>query len=209
MESHTGGSQAQVFAWLRQHRALIVQAEQRFRVDRRAIAGVIAWESLMNARNSFPHLWDPGGMLLTVGVHGTPGRARPSLDRTLLHQIEDADWLPEKERVPKQTDENRATQLATLEGAVVYIAAAMNAASHLARRAGFPSIRKNPIPLTFFWQKMDLVTWRQYLDEKPKTTAFTPGLDPNRDIDAWVLQNNLFLTGAAGSPNFYETPGED
>src|SRR5215813_10567928 len=39
-------AEMQVFAWLRANKDEIVNAERTFRVDRRAIAGAIAWEML-------------------------------------------------------------------------------------------------------------------------------------------------------------------
>src|ERR1700761_5235332 len=39
-----------VLAWMRDHRDDIAGAERRFEVDRRAIAGAIAWEAIENPR---------------------------------------------------------------------------------------------------------------------------------------------------------------
>ena len=46
--------QMRVLAWLRKYSLQIAAAEQRWRVDRRAIAGAIAWEALEN--------WKIGGV---------------------------------------------------------------------------------------------------------------------------------------------------
>jgi hypothetical protein len=59
-------AQRQVLAWLRAYRREIEQAEREFRIDRRAIAGAIAWEMLKNVwqqslRSVGPgkiHLWN-------------------------------------------------------------------------------------------------------------------------------------------------------
>lgn len=181
-----------VLAWLRLHRSEIIAAEQKYRVDRRAIAGAIAWEAIVNpygrgARAVGPgkaHLWDFG------------------TSDTLIKQVEDADWLPPDERLPKRSYSERKELQKTSAGAITYMAAAMNAASRLARNAGFPSIRKEPKVLTYFWQKRDLRTWTQHLKSKPPGTAFKPGPDPVADMDQWVLRNQQYLEDAVGVPQF-------
>ena len=45
---------------LTQHRAEIIAAERRFKVDRRAIAGAIAWEALINVRGRFTQIFGRG-----------------------------------------------------------------------------------------------------------------------------------------------------
>ena len=43
-------AELQVLGWLRENKQNIVDAEGTFRIDRRAIAGAIAWEMLENVR---------------------------------------------------------------------------------------------------------------------------------------------------------------
>ena len=44
-------AEMRVLAWLQEHRHEITTAERRFRADRRAIAGAIAWEALQNVKS--------------------------------------------------------------------------------------------------------------------------------------------------------------
>ncbi len=200
-------AQMRVLAWLTQHRAEIIAAERRFRVDRRAIAGAIAWEALMNVHGRITQAFGRG-----VG----PGKAHvwdfsiatnPSLTvDTLVKQVEDADWLPEDERLPKRSYDARKSSLETPGGAITYMAAAMNAAAHLASNAGFSSIRRRPEVLAFVWQKKDLSSWQQHLAGKTKGTDFGTGPDPNRDMDLWVQKNLRYLEDAVGTPQFLDDP---
>lgn len=198
-------AQMRVLAWLRQHRGEIIDAEQKFKVDRRAIAGAIAWEALMNVR----------GTLTQVMGRGTgAGKAHLRRDKfpwelffertntTLVEQVEDADWLPAEQQLPKLSRLDRQKMLETPAGAITYMAAAMNAASSLAGHAGFPSIRQRPEVLTYFWQKKDLITWQRHLNTKPKGTDFEPGPDPAEDMDRWVSKNLRYLEDAVGTPRF-------
>jgi hypothetical protein len=188
-----------VLAWLMEQKALIIAAEDRFHVDRRAIAGAIAWEALMNVRGTL------------AGTFGRfVGAAKPHVSEsfifggqnTLVKQVEDADWLPPDERIAKQTLENRVKLLKTPSGAIAYLGAAMNAAARMTEKAGFPSIRKRPEVLTFFWQKKDLKSWAELLKKKPKGEDFKAGPDPKTDMDRWVLQKLDYLEDGVGEPEF-------
>ena len=123
-------------------------------------------------------------------------------ENTLVKQVEDATWLPPGEQLPKLSFEARIKALQTSAGAITYIAAAMNAAAHMAEKAGFPSIRKRPEVLTFFWQKKDLNTWGELLAKKPKGSDFKTGPDPKRDMDAWVVENIAYVEDGVGKPEF-------
>lgn len=202
-------AQTRVLAWLQLHKPEIVAAEKRFHVDRRAIAGAIAWEALKNVHgpiwNTFgrfvgpgkSHVWDwfiPTGSQLPFIPETT--------QNTLVKQVEDAAWLPKGEQIPKQSYNDRKARLDSSAGAITYIAAAMNAASHMSEDAGFPSIRKRPEVLTFFWQKKDLNTWAEHLRKKPGGSDFKTGPDPAKDMDLWTLENLQFLEDGVGRPEF-------
>jgi hypothetical protein len=118
-------AQMRVLAWLTQHRAEIIAAERGFNIDRRAIAGAIAWEALMNVRGTLTqvfgrgvgpgkaHVWD-----LRIEAYPTPPLGTPEgatvtwTADTLVKQVEDADWLPKNERLPKRSYEARKSLLA-------------------------------------------------------------------------------------------------
>jgi hypothetical protein len=195
-------AQMRVLAWLQQHKPEIVEAEKRFHVDRRAIAGAIAWEATMNVRGAFAGTF--GRFVGAAKAHvvvSSFGLTSANLN-TLVKQVEDATWLPPAERIPKQTLEGRVLLLQKPDGAITYLGAAMNAASYVAEKAGFPSIRKRSEVLTFFWQKKDLKTWDELLKKKPKGTDFLTGPDPKKDMDRWVVENMGYLEDGVGQPGF-------
>ena len=200
-------AQMRVLAWLREHRVEIVAAEQRFQVDRRAIAGAIAWEALMNVRGAFTQTM---GRAVGAGKAHTRKDVLPwellfeRTDTTIVEQVEDADWLPQEQQLPKRSRAERQKVLETPGGAITYIAAAMNAASSLATQAGFPSVRQRPEVLTYFWQKKDLIGWQQHLKGKSQGTDFETGPDPAVDMDRWVNKNLRYLEDAVGTPEFVD-----
>jgi hypothetical protein len=196
-------AEMRVLAWLQAHKQEIAAAEKRFKVDRRAIAGAIAWEATRNVRGSlegaFGRFVGPGkSHVWSVSAGMIPAIT----EDTLVKQVEDATWLPAAERIPKQSYGDRKALLATATGSITYIAAAMNAAAHVAEDAGFPSIRKRPEVLAFFWQKRDLDSWRDHLKKKPKGSDFQTGPNPAKDMDLWVRENLRFLEDGVGQPDF-------
>ena len=83
------------------------------------------------------HLWD-----FKIEIYPIP--FPETTEETLVKQVEDADWLPAGERLPKRTYQARKNLMQTPEGAIAYMAAAINAAARTAGNAGFRSIRKRP-----------------------------------------------------------------
>lgn len=192
--------QMRVLAALRQLKPDIVSAEQKWRVDRRAIAGAIAWEALNN--------WEIAGHKLTHGVRAV-GLAKvhvydskiPLADvfnaspDTVAKQVEDAGYLP------KQTLEDRKRLLADPLGAITYIAAILRAFADIAAPYGF-TIGKDPVILTNLFQGKDLPKWRASLDDKKKRGITT--LSGGNTMDIWVGKNLPFLEDAVGTPNLPE-----
>jgi len=175
-------AEMRVLSWLVKHRDEIIAAEQKFRVDRRAIAGAIAWEALQN-----PHSWS----LRAVGVakpHSWDFSLHPS--DTLVKQVEDAGILP------KQSYAGRKRLLSTLSGGITYIAGAMKAAADMTEGAGLGSIRCRPEILTNFWNGWDLVRWRAHLAQKKAGDSFVTG---NR-MDKWVASHLTYLEDGVGQP---------
>lgn len=175
-------AEMRVLAWLREYQTQIVGAELRFRVDRRAIAGAIAWEALENVRH-----WS----LRAVGPaksHLWNFALNPS--DTLVKQVEDAGLLP------KQDYAERQRLLHTPSGAISYIAAAMKAAADLTEGAGLGSIRCRPEILTNFWQGSDLAQWKAHLAAKKPADGFKPA----NPMALWVTTHLRYLEDAVGKP---------
>ena len=203
-------AQRQVLAWLRAYRPEIERAEREFRIDRRAIAGAIAWEMLKNVwrqslRSVGPgkiHLWNysvTGALrgLRHIGSFGLLGAISCAIDTdTLVKQTEDAGYLP------AQTFDSRAALLATPEGAIRYIGAIMAAAAAIAVREGFEDIRGNPVVLTNVYQGKTLATWEQHLRGKPAGAPLTGG----NPMDIWVAAHLRFLEDGVGRPRIPPAP---
>ena len=80
-------AQMGVLAWLVQHQAEIATAERRFDVDRRAIAGAIAWEASVKPRGTLAGIFGcfvgPGKSHVVTGYFWRT-------QNTLVKQVEDA-----------------------------------------------------------------------------------------------------------------------
>ena len=98
-------SQIRVFHWLSQRRELFASCEKRFRIDRRAIAGAIAWEATENILSFSARAIGPGK------IH-----VRHSSQYPLLVEKE---VLPLAER-PKD-EAQREERLKTAEWSIIYI----------------------------------------------------------------------------------------
>jgi hypothetical protein len=181
-------SQVRVLAWLRKHKRAIVQAERIFRIDRRAVAGAIAWEALENPL-FFPVRWiGPGKMHYKTGAFGG--------EDTVAMQVEDAGYLP-----TKRNQEERKKSLSTPSGAIMYIAASMKAAADIAWQEHGSDIYRDPGVLTWFYQSTDLKEWRQHLKSKRAKGERT--FDVQKESMArWVLDHLAFLELAVGKPDF-------
>ncbi len=175
-----------VLAWLREHQAEIMAAEQRFHVDRRAIAGAIAWEALKNAKSSIRAFG--AGKVHAKSNFFTEGNP-------VAKQVEDAGYLP------KQTLENRKQILATPGGSITYIAGIMAALADVAARSGY-DIRSDPAILTNMYQGPDLDEWKKRMAAKKAPAPLKAG----NDMGVWVEGHIPFLEEAVGSPDLPGSP---
>jgi hypothetical protein len=210
------GAEMQVLAVLRSQQSTIVAAEQKFRVDRLAIAGAIAWEMLKNApdwkrralRTVAPvprsvgwgkvHLYNFSGTGAVVGslAAGPLGGLAGAFNfDTIAKETEEAGYLPELSFA------YRRKVLSTPEGAITYVAAIMAAIADLAAEYGFDDIRSEPSILTNVYQGDTLSSWEEKLKKKPAGAPFLPG----NDMALWVIQNIPFLEDAVGAPDLPES----
>jgi hypothetical protein len=197
-------AEEQAFAALRAHRAKFEAAEQKFRIDRRAIAGAIAWEMIVNPHpQQLPsavgwgkvHLFNvkktqPSTFLRAVGAMA--GIVDPE---TLASEAERAGYLP------RQNYDSRKALLALPESAIVYIAGMMAAIADKTAEAGFADIRSDPALLTHIYQQYTLTTWEEHLAGKTKGTALVVG----NPMGIWVRDHLRFLQEAVGAPNLPES----
>jgi hypothetical protein len=197
-------TEEQVFAALRTHRAEFEAAEQKYRIDRRAIAGAVAWELIVNPHvQPLPsavgwgkvHLFNvkknqPKTFFTALGA--MVGIVDPG---TLASETEQAGYLP------RQNYDSRKALLAVPESAIVYIAGMMAAIADKAGAAGFEDIRSNPAMLTHVYQQHTLTTWDELLSHKTKGTPFVVG----NAMGVWVQDHLGFLEEAVGAPNLPES----
>src|SRR5262249_37843576 len=146
------------FKWLQGHAKEIQDSEAHFGVDRRAIAGAIAWEAIEN-----PHGRTAAAMGRFVGAgkpHVKQSKRLPAVISTgenVPQEVEEAGLLP------RRTLSEREEELA--KDSIPYIAAGMRLASDIARKYG-TEISADPAMLTWFWQTKDANTFIAHLAKK-------------------------------------------
>ena len=165
--------QTQVLSWLRGHQGLIIAAEKRWRVDRRAIAAAIAWEALVNVR--------------TASIRAV-GPAKVHTNADVVREVEAAGYLP------RQTASARRELLKTPAGAIMYVGAIMNAKAQIAEALGFPSIRNRVDILTNEFQGRSLQEWTDHLLEK-KDTVFVG----ENTMSSWAAQHIRYIELGVGT----------
>jgi hypothetical protein len=206
-------AELQVLGWLRAHRGEIVEAEQRFRIDRRAVAGAIAWEMLENVVHN-PKLDLSVGVGKVHTFYANKNSVKGSIDTmwastkgfftgdrgedSLAKEIEEFGYLP------PQSFASRKALLTSSKGAITYIAAIMSAFADLAAQHKFDDIRCDPVILTNAYQGRTLDSWQAWLKVKPKGTSFSGG----NPMDVWVAAHIAFLEDGVGRPDLPESGGE-
>jgi hypothetical protein len=181
-------AQSQVLSWLQFNRSLILDAEKRWNVDRRAIAGVIAWEALENVLNS-TFRFDG------IGRSSGPGKVHYSTERLwgegdpVSKQVETAGYLP------PLTMDARRTRLATPAGALDYIGAILSAFADIAATSKHKfKMRCLPDILANVYQSEDLNSWKTHLSTKPIGAPFVPG----NDMAVWLAAKMDYVEAAVG-----------
>jgi hypothetical protein len=184
-------AQMQVLSWLQFYRGLIVDAEKRWKVDRRAIAGAIAWEALENVMPSAIRIDG-------FGRSSGPGKVHYSTEYLwgegdpITKQVETAGYLP------RLTMEARRARLATPIGAIDYIGACMSALADITATSKHKfRMRCRPDILAFTYNARDLNTWKKHLHDKPIGDPFVAG--PKMGL--WVVAQWDYLEAAVGKPD--------
>ena len=162
-----------MLSWLQAHRRQITDAAREFAVDRRAIAGAIAWEALENARTV---------SLRSVG----PGKVH--VDADVVIQVEQAGYLPVR------TSQERRALLRRPEPAIRYIAAMMSAKAAIAATFGF-QMRNRPDLLTNEYVARSLTEWTEHLIGKTDAD-----LVAGEDMALWTQAHLPFLERGVGAP---------
>lgn len=179
-------SATRVFGWLKNHADKIAGLESQFGVDRRAIAGAVAWEALRNPRSR---------IVGATGRYVGAGKPHVKSTRALPAFVYTGENVPEEvERaglLPKQTVGDRERLLE--KDSLPYIAAGMRLGAHITRRYG-KDISADPAMLTWFWVSKDALKLIDHMSSK-QDDKFEPTAEA---MPKWVMENLGWLSRAVG-----------
>ena len=178
----TPGEQ-QVLAWLQQYRAAFESTEARFPVDRRGMAGAIAWEALFNPRSSSPRSAGPGKIHLYEFTK-TP----------VAVEVEQRNLLPARSFA------ERRQILATAEGAILYVGAIMYGFADIAAAAGY-AIDCDPAMLANCYNAFNLAYWERHLARREESRDFPAPLELGNAMGFWVRDRLAYLEEGVGVSN--------
>jgi len=199
-------SKERVSRWLIAYRPQIAEAESIYGVDRRAIAGAIAWEALENAPTY------PGWMnFLARPAPNAPGKLHPAsvrgarfINELLGSSLADNTVVTEVEKrglLPRRTFEERLRLLESPLWAIRYVAAIMRGYADVARDAGYPGVNQMPdILATFYVGAKDAGTLNAAEKSLPAKKARGETLMRGDTMGQWVFDNLPYLEDAIGAP---------
>ncbi|MFC0682803.1 hypothetical protein ACFFGH_33645 [Lysobacter korlensis] len=189
-------AELKVVAWLRKHLPAIVAAEKRFRVDRRAIAGAIAWEALENIRPA----------LESARVRGLGSSIGPGKVHVSAAAIREAE---QRGYVPVRTDDDRRRALATPGGAIESIAGIMASHADVAQAHGY-DIRLNPELLTNEYHGRSASAFDKVLTDNQVAAARAGRRHVPRagnEMALWLGRRRHYIETAVGLPDPAVLPG--
>jgi len=176
--------EARVYKWLRRHRREILEAENRFKSDRRAIAGVIAYEALEDVSTS--RLW----MLNSSGPGKVHYRGMPFYERkSVAEEVERSGLLP------RQSLRRRKEILQSTLGASLYIAAIMETYDAIASRQRI-DIQCRPDILTTLYTAWNFSSLERMFNQR------RPHVLANNAAGRWVAMHLPLLRNSVGMPPF-------
>ena len=189
-------STGRVFLWLIKNIRGVVATEQAYSIDRRAIAGAIAWEALLNPKDSFTQeLRTATGTARFSGV-GKVHYKKSVLPTTPVSPpgVTAAIEIEQRGILPVQTEEQRRQILATTAGALRYIGAIMRECSNIAARRGY-YLNCDPPSLTTFYNSWDIHEVERLFSERRVPAPLVPN-----EMGTWVIENMAFIEKAVGKP---------
>jgi hypothetical protein len=205
------GSQMQVLAWLRANKATIIRFARKFRVDRRAIAGAIAFEMLENIHTA--PVTVPGIPSIDVGpakVHVWVGSQKHIGSSIIFMEwnrvfsdIGNGTWakdVEDRKYLSSQSPESRQVLLSTNEGAITYIAAIMADIADLCEENKLRSIRYDPIILTNVYHGKLPKEWEDYVKSLPTSHHFKGG----NPMDKWIAAHMDFIEDGVGRQEIHD-----
>jgi hypothetical protein len=173
-----------VLAWLQKHQPEIASAAGQFKVDRRAIAGAIAWEAIVQVKGSSVRAVGPGK------AHSWEFRGMAAVD-----EVEKMGYMP------RSGSEDRQREiLETAAGSTRYIGAIMSACADISARHGL-QIRDDPGVLTTIYQGWKPSEWEEHMEDRAEDhPAGSPWPRPvvANPMGLWVDQHLPYLEEAVG-----------
>jgi hypothetical protein len=182
-----------VMSWLRLYGDEIQMQEILRGVDRRAIAGAIAWEALVNVRSS---------ARLTRGSGG-PGKVHVQTSHGPDTRSAAPAEVEERGLIAEATYEERLRLLGTPTGAIDYIGAIMQAMAQDAEMSGF-DIWRDPAVLTWGYHSKYVDTFRERMEEKVRAGETTFDTS-HSDMAVWTVGNLHYLELCVGQPTARNT----
>lgn len=191
-------AEMRVIALLRDHQSLFLGAETQFQVDRRAIAGAVAWEGLVNNK------WGTN-LAHKLGIGRSVGWGKDHIISNWSGSVRTT-WpsaVEQRGLLTPQSFDDRKALLATPAGAVQYIAAAMDLIAIIYETAGSPGIctpkiRNNPVILTNVYNGSTAERWAAHV----KSIAQDYQLHPGNDMAIWlrIPRNMTLIENGVGKP---------
>jgi len=188
-EPHSLGSvddpRAYVKGWLEYHESEVAAAERKYEIDRRAIAGVIAWEALHNVYPStvfgIARWRGPGKVHFKSGylTEGDP----------VAETVEVEGYLPWGE----QTKRERAKRLESVSDSITYIAVIMRFFTDIGEEEDI-QLACEPALLATAYQSWS-AEYARTVSEKYDSSS---GMDHNEFMGEWVANNLGYLTEVVG-----------
>jgi hypothetical protein len=189
-----------VFSWLVAYRRDILAAEDVWCVDRRAIAGAIAWEALENLNYLNP-------LLVGCGRAAGPGKVHYKSNMLIREGMPVAKQVEHAGYLPARGIACRKRILRTPQGSIEYIGAIMCAYADIGFQCGFEGLRtRDDLILTQPYQGVhrigelyELDSWRVALTQHKERGT---DLEPRNRMYRWVndRRNLDFLEAATGRP---------
>jgi hypothetical protein len=189
-------SESRVFFWLVKNISGILATEKAYSVDRRAIAGAIAWEALRNPKDSLEQ-----EVRTATGTARFSGPGKVHYKESLLPTtsytppgITAAIEIEQRGKLPVQTEEQRRQILATTAGALRYIGAIMRECSDIAAQSGY-YLDCDPPSLATFYNSWDIHEVERHFSQRRAPVPLAPN-----EMGTWVTENLAFLEKAVGRP---------
>jgi hypothetical protein len=174
-----------------ERKAKIVATESKWGVDRRAIAGAIAWEAMDNYQSSLG---------LGMARFSGPGKVHYKDNRILGEGSPLSKELEDRGILPKQSEDDRKKLLATDDGALDYIGASMRAFIDIAAPAGYDLNEPQYLPaLVFMYNSWHLEQAEADFKTKKAPAPFDWS---SSDMAVWFekKQNRAYVEAIVSAP---------